>query len=278
MDENLLLELLEQKEESDWIDFKQKLKLYDSGGKLNQKARDELIKDILGLANGNSSIIRKTKYLIVGADDKKFDSSGMRVLFDVNYQVPSKSDITKWVNSACTPSVVGIDTYSLPVKGNNVYGIEIPPTFELHEITRELNAKGKFSKFTVFMRQDEHTVPASVKDGVTIQELKYLHRQEVLNPSAIRFGAILGAIIAFLFWSSGYSATYVANGKFEFVIKLLPLVIGAFLGAEAGWIIRDWNSLRYDWPYFPRGKKIRVIVGAMIPFCFILLFWHITKI
>ncbi|MCD4739344.1 MAG: putative DNA binding domain-containing protein [Anaerolineae bacterium] len=255
MDEEFVRKLLKSREEADWFDFKRKTRLYGTNREFNKQERDEFIKDILGLANGNSSIVRKTKYLIIGADDEKFDAEGMRVLFNVDYRVPSSSDITKWVNAASAPSVVGITCHLVSINGNNVYVVKIPPTFELHETIRELNAKGKFSKYTVFMRQDEHTVPASVKDGVTIQELKYLHRQEISNPFTIQFGAILGAATALLFWDAGYNATEITNQITEIVGKLVVLIVGGVCGAEAGWAFREWNSLRYDWRYYSLRKK-----------------------
>lgn len=61
------------------------------------QACDELLKDILGLANGNSHFIRKTKYLIIGADNENFDEKGMRVLHDVDYKIPEQSDLVKWL-------------------------------------------------------------------------------------------------------------------------------------------------------------------------------------
>src|SRR5574341_1290226 len=80
MDESTLIRILKSKKEEDSFDFKRKLKLYQTDGKVSDYQRDELIKDILGLANGNGQIVRQTKYLIIGADDKQFDEQGMRVL------------------------------------------------------------------------------------------------------------------------------------------------------------------------------------------------------
>lgn len=186
MDEKQLQKLLRETKEQDWFDFKAKLKLYQSDGKLVDKQRDELIKDILGLANGNSHIIRKNKYLIIGVDNEKFDENGYRVLYDVDYIVPSQSDIARWLSSACSPRIVGLVCHRIPIQGVNLFVITIPPTFDLYETTRELNASSHFNKYTVFMRQDENTVPASVRDGITIQQLKHLYRQEAKIP--LRFG------------------------------------------------------------------------------------------
>ncbi|MEW6028375.1 MAG: helix-turn-helix domain-containing protein [Chloroflexota bacterium] len=269
MDEKLLRSLLRQKDEMDWFDFKRKWKLYDSNDALNTEERDELIKDILGFANGNSGIVRKTKYLVIGADDKQFDENGSRVTYSVDYRVPSQSDITKWVNAACNPSVVGIECDFATIDDKKLYVITIPPTFDLHETIRELNAKKKFSKFAVFMRQDEHTVLASVRDGIIIQQLKAVFRQEIANPPAILFGAIIGATIAVMFYGAGYSATGMLEGTLRVLAKSLVAIIGAGLGAEAGWIFREWNTLRYDWRYWSRQKKAKVVIAITITFVII---------
>lgn len=279
MKEEFIRELLEYEEETDWFDFKRKLRLYGVNGKFNEQGRDELIKDILGFANGNSRIVKKTKYIIIGADNKKSETDGVRKLYDVDYKIPTRSDITTWVNSASAPSIVGIDCHFVSINGFSIYVIEIPPTFELHETTRKLKAKGHFSKYTVFMRQDEHTVPASVKDGVTLQELKQLYRQEISNPPAGIFGAILGAFIAVMFWNSGYRAMKITNRTIELLAgALLPALIGGLLGAEAGWVIREWNSLRYDWPYYSRKKKVKIVLVGTISISITLLPCLITRL
>ncbi len=277
MDESLLRSFLKKKEEVDWLDFKSKWKLYSSENELNIAERDELIKDVLGLANGNSGTVRKTKYIVIGADDKKFDESGMRVIYDVDYRVPSQSNITKWVNAACSPSVVGIECDFVTLEDKRLYVITIPPTFELHETIRELNAKGKFSKFTVFMRQDEHTVPASVRDGVTLQQLKNLFREETANPPAILFGAMIGAIIATIFYNAGHRATIELNAITGVFVNILIAIFGGLLGAEAGWIFREGNSIRYDWRYLPRPKKVKVGMVIMITFAIAAILFFVSR-
>jgi hypothetical protein len=127
MDEKLLATLLRERAEKDWFDFKGSLRLYQSDGKLVEKQRDELLKDILGLANGNSHIIRKTKYLIIGADNDKFDEKGMRILHNVDYKIPEQSDLVKWLISAASPAVVGLESELASFQGSNLWVITIPP-------------------------------------------------------------------------------------------------------------------------------------------------------
>ncbi len=271
MGESTLIRILKSKKEEDSFDFKQKLKLYQADGKVSEYQRDELIKDILGLANGNGQIVRQTKYLIIGADDKQFDEQGMRVLYNVDYPVPPQSDVIKWVNSACSPAIVGVQCGTQIINGASLFVIAIPPTFDIHETTRELNASGHFNKYTVFMRQDEHTVPASVRDGVAIEKLKHMYRHEVANPSAVWLGAIIGAIISLVFWTAGYNSKDVDSDLLNIIGRIVIITVGAFGGAEMGWISQLWRTTRYDWRYMTSRQKIGfvafVIVLVLLVYC-----------
>jgi hypothetical protein len=264
MDEKLLTRLLRDRNEQDWFDFKESLKLYQADGKLVEKQRDELLKDILGLANGNSHIIRKTKYLVIGADNEKFDEKGMRVLHNVNYKVPSQSDLVKWLNSAASPAVVGIETELVSYQESNLWVISIPPTFELHETTRELNASGHFQKHVVFMRRDEHTEPASVREGITIQQLKYVFRQEIANPSASWVGAIAGGVVAFIIGGAKVREAQLPPLLTERIVQWLFTGLGIFFGANIGWFTREWNETRYAWRYMTLQKRLILIVFVLI--------------
>ena len=177
---------------------------------------------------------------------------------DVDYRVPTASEITQWVNGACSPSVVGIEAGFVNVNDKEIYVVEVPPTFELHELRRELNAKSGHSKHTVFMRQNEHTESASVRDAIAIRELKILHRQEILNPSSTVLGGVLGAIFAALFWSFGINAGEQDAMTLKFA-PFLILLIGGVLGSQFGWAVREFNSIRYDWPYYEKRQKIMAL-------------------
>lgn len=268
-----LLSLLKSKNEKDWFDFKLQLNTYNtSTQKWVDSERDELIKDILGLANGNSRIVKKNKYLIIGADDNRFDVDGMRQLQDVDYKVPTQSEITKWVNDSCTPAVVGIETMMVEVKGKRVYVISIPPTFELHETTRDL--KNKYHKHTVFMRQDEHTRPASVRDGVTIERLKLQYRQEIINPSAIKLGAAIGGVIGLLYYNSGLNHIDLTSAK-GISVEIIVGASAVILGAEIGYAYREFKSSRYDWPYMSSWKRTKIWMFLLLVLPFV--FYIITK-
>lgn len=257
LEEKKLEKMLRMANEKDWLEFKGKLELFKADGKLVDRARDEFIKDILGLANGNSSIIRKTKYLIIGADNLAFDSKGERVCHPLNYRLPTQSEIAKWLKDACLPSVVGLSCETVAYKGEHLFVITIPPTFNLHETARELVAsKGTFQKYTVFMRQDEHTVTASVRDGVTIQQLKQLYRQEIANPPAIWIGAITGGIVAFIIGGAKLREINLTVPYSEDVLKAIFTSLGVFFGLSIAWSIRQFNETRYDWRNISRRQRI----------------------
>lgn len=271
MDETLLRKLLTQKTETDWLEFKRQWNLFDASDKVVPVERDELIKDILGLANGNSSIVRKTKYLVIGADDKQFDTAGKRVLHSVDYRVPTQSQITQWVNKACSPAVTGIECDSVEIDGRTLYVVTIPPTFELHEITRELKAKGHHSPHTVFMRQDEHTVPASIRDAVVIQQLKSLYRHETVNPSALLFGAAVGTIFALIFWNIGYNTSEIPNEPGKFILQIVVLLTGGFLGLCLGFAFQQWKSVAYEWRYL--SLPVKIVTSILLAITIIVVAW-----
>jgi hypothetical protein len=268
MDEKWLTKLLSERTEKAWLEFKAQLKLYRSDGTLVEIQKDEFIKDILGLANGNSHIIRKTKYLIIGADNAEFDKDGCRILHDVDYKTPSTSDITKWLVSASGSAVVGLESEIVCFRGKNLFLITIPPTFKIHETIRKLDGSKSYQRHTVFMREDEHTVPASVQDIQDIKHLKQLHRQEIKNPSSNRIGAIAGAVVGFIIGGARIKAEQINMPVSETVMRTMFVLLGIFFGEAVGWFGKQWNETRYDWRYMTLRQRIILISFVLImPIC-----------
>jgi hypothetical protein len=265
MDENLLNNLLKQKAESDWYDFKAKQELFDKNGKVIPKKRDEFIKDILAMANGNSSIIRENKYIIIGAEDKKFTDDGFRKLVDVDYKIPSNSRISKWLDSACSTSVVGIENKEIRIFGKKVWVVCIPPTFQLHETSRELTThKTTHSKHTVFIRQNEHVAVASIGDGIAIQDLKHLHRQDIANPPSMWVGALTGGIVGWASWHTGYQTnSSPPSPTAYFLINLIIISFTIFLGGQIGWIFKEFKQFKFDWAFYSRKKKRKITTNFL---------------
>lgn len=262
----MLSKLLRERKETDLYEFKSKFKLYQSDGELVEKQRDELLKDILGLANGNSNIIRKTKYLIIGADDEKFDENGMRVLHNVDYKIPDQNELIIWLKNAASPALVEIESELIPFDELKLWIITIQPTFDIHETTRELNAKGHFQKHVVFMRRDQHTEPASVREGVIIQQRKQLYRQELSNPPAGWIGAIAGSIVALIIGNAKITASQTNIEAAGWIIQVLFAALGIFFGWTIGFFVKQWNETRYDWRYMRFWQRVIFVVAIVIVF------------
>jgi len=273
MDEKRIQELLSKPNETDWLEFKRKMKLFKSDGSLVELQRDEFLKDVIGLTNGNSHTIRKTKYLIWGAGNKEFDKNGERLLFDVNYRVPSQSEISIWIKSACAPSIAGLECELVLYKQIHLFIVTIPPTFDLHETTRELiTSSATFQKHTVFIRQDEHINPASVRDGVTIQQLKHLYRQEVANPPSLWIGALVGGVVALIISQAKIQEVQLSFPLSSPLFLAVLTGIGIFFGATIGWATKVFNETRYDWRYMTiRQKYLMLLVILSFVSSFILL-------
>lgn len=98
MDHKKLLELLHS-HEGPSLDFKQEWYKLDSEDIQTKKVqKNELIKDILSLANGNVNVAGETAYLIIGASDS-MNEEGDRELLTVTL------DKRRSPSARCTTSI-----------------------------------------------------------------------------------------------------------------------------------------------------------------------------
>lgn len=250
--------------ETDWLEFKSEYKLYTIDGKIVEKKRDEFIKDILGLANGNCQTIRKNKFLIIGVDDKNFENSE-RIIHPIDYRLPTQSEIAQWIKAACNPIVVGIECEKVNYKNSELFVITIPPTFDLHETIRVLDTpNGHFNQYSVFMRQDEHTVLASVHDGITIEQRKHLYRQEIANPPALQIGIIIGGLVAYIIGNANLKTLYQTTTIPENYLLIVFVFLGIFFGGSIGWITRQLTEVRFEWRYITAKQKLVLITLCIV--------------
>ncbi len=266
-------EILTMTHETDCIELKRELNLFVNEKRIDKSKRDEFIKDILGLTNGNCYNTRFTKYLIIGVDNNKEDNKE-RFIHPIVYKLPSQSEISTWLKGACTPVITGIECKEFNYQNKKLFVISIPSSFYLHETTRELKTdKTTFQKNTVFMRQDEHTTTASVSDGITIQQRKHLFRQEVKNLPTPTLGIIIGGIVAFIIGKANIS--FVRNTMDvpnNLLLGLLTL-LGVFFGYSISWISQQFLMASYDWRYFSSKQKIfSIMLFALMILCIVLVF------
>ncbi len=263
MDDKLIGSLLSRRKEEDWLEFKQELKLYKADDKVAPEARDEFLKDIIGLANGNSHIVRKTKYLIVGAGDSEFDLHGCRLLRSMDYRRPAQGEIVQWLSQACSPGIPGLECDAVSFHDSQLFIITIPPTFELHETTRPLKGSGKFNEHTVFIRQDEHTMIASTQERETLKHLKRLYSREIANPPAIWIGAVAGAISTFIISGAFIRAPQAALSIPPVLAQILFTGLGIFFGGGTGYFATQWNENRYAWRYMTNRQRLLLVLAAV---------------
>lgn len=163
MDSQQLKQLISQPEGLK-LDFKRELhKLKHSEKDYAKKQRDEFIRDILSLTNGNVNTAEQKGYLIIGVGDE-LKPDGARDLFDVSNPLTPKQ-ILQRVNSACDPPIPDVHCEALEVDGKNIFVVSIPPSPHLHRTVRDLTTPSTtYPTGTVFIRRNEEIFPATPEE------------------------------------------------------------------------------------------------------------------
>jgi hypothetical protein len=262
MNEQELMQLI-VKSEGASLDFKRKpysLDVIDID--IKKRQRDELIKDVLALANGNSVTVGDTSYLIIGADNK-LDTTGNRKLFDVKEHKITSQRILSLVNSACEPPLQDVFCENIEIDGTTLLVITIPPSPYVHETTRELEPQsGKFNEYTVFVRHNEDNRIASAKERENLLQLKSFHFNERKNPPAMLFGLLVGGI------SGGSLAYSIRKGNIEkftaSTVGIAGMVTGGLIGLTIGSVYKNIYEIRSDWDKTPPALRIPLIGFSLI--------------
>lgn len=172
MDADKLRELIQQREpENIKLDFKQKLHEINHPDKeIRARHWNELIKDVLALANGNIGTAQQTGYLVIGVADK-LNQHGTRDLYDVGDITLSENEILTNVNRVCLPKLHDIFCKTIFLDGKRILIVEIPPSPHLHETIRALtmsNGKTTYPENTVFIRRKADIGQASTSERQAI--------------------------------------------------------------------------------------------------------------
>jgi hypothetical protein len=261
MNADKLRELLPQRE-SPILEFKRKLDLYSEKGEKARRKKDELIKDILSLANGSTITVGETAYLIVGADDE-LSVDGTRQLYDVDGSLPTAADILKIVNEACDPHLQDIECESVEVDGRRLVVITVHPTPHLHETTRRLDTPTRsFSEYTVFVRHNESVAIASTRERDAILKLKQLCFAETRNVSPIPFGIVVGALSSGAIGAS-LGKKVVGEDSGQAIGGIVGALAGGTLGGLAGSMYADAKQIRYHWHFLTLPRRL-VFISSLI--------------
>lgn len=138
--------------------------------------KDELIKDILALTNGNVDTADMTAYLIIGASDRK-SPDDTRALFDTRSLELSAQRLLEIVNNACYPPLTDLFCELIELDGHWLTVVTIPRSPFVHETTRQLKPmsghldevtgrltikeKTSYTERTAFVRRHEGIYPAN---------------------------------------------------------------------------------------------------------------------
>lgn len=163
MDSQQLRQLISQPEGLK-LDFKRELhKLKHLNKDYAKQQRDEFIRDILSLTNGNFNTADQTGYLIIGVGDE-LKPDGTRDLFDVSNPLTPKQ-ILQRVNSACDPPIPDVHCETVEIDGKNIFVVSIPPSPHLHRTHRDLTTPSTtYPAGTVFIRRNEEIFPATPEE------------------------------------------------------------------------------------------------------------------
>lgn len=269
MNQRELLELLTHKE-SETLEFKREIyRIDDDKIETKKRQRDELIKDVLALANGNAVTAGDIAHLIIGADDR-LSIEGNRNIYDIGEYSISSSRILQLVNSACEPALENITSEIVEIDGKRLLIITISPTPYLHETTRRLKPQsGIFSERTVFVRHGEKIAIASNKEREAILQVKRFRFSESRNPPAVIFGLITGAsvgstILYSVFANRDNLDKLPDKPESKIAAGLAGSLVGGSIGGAFGSIYKNFFEIRSNWNRIPPQLRLPLIITAIL--------------
>jgi HEAT repeat protein len=192
MNPHELRQLIAQKEGLK-LDFKREYKFDAPNQKVRNGQRDEFIKDVLALTNGNVGVADQPAYLIIGVGDE-LRADGSRDLFDVRGLEHTARSILNSLKSGlavCHPPLPDSVCEIVELDGKEIVAITIPPSPHLHETARTLqviDASGKLTRYpetTVFVRRSEGTYPASEAERRAMVAEKKAGERPRFQPDAV---------------------------------------------------------------------------------------------
>lgn len=241
--------------------------------------RDEFVKDIVALANGNMSVVGETAHLILGVDND-VDSVGQRTYHDVGAAIHVatwRDRLVDILRSACTPPISNVACEIVSIGTAQLVVLTLPVSSVVHETTRELRVKGKerkprgkmydqtYSRYTVFMRVGASIEIASMADRDVLRERKQQHFNESNKVWPVVYGAAVG----------GLTGVSVARGIAQTPPdeRLSPNLTAAAMGVFAGGlgavigltyrrVVEFWRQVQAVEHIPPRWRK-PVFVGIM---------------
>ena len=169
--EQRIIQLIENKKETEFVDFKQEF--------YHKEKTGDLIKDIVSFANVNDN---EDKFIVIGVDNDNYN------LVDVDYdKVRDISEINQLLNEYCEP-FVNVELFRFTYKGNKLLALIISDnTDRPYVIKKEYNKKGSILRAgEIYIRHGATNFIANRSD---LDEI-YANRQKIdltVKDNAIKF-------------------------------------------------------------------------------------------
>jgi hypothetical protein len=281
MDVLKLASLLHSRE-SPILEFKQEwYKLESEDKETSKRQKNELIRDILSLANGNVQNVEDSRYLIIGAEDE-LNENGERNLYDVVLDKPVTAErLLKLVNRVADPPLDTLDCEQTVFKGKNLLVIEIPESPHVHEITERIETpKRPYDEYTVFIRKGSEISTASSQERAILREVKTLKFNEKLNAPPVLGGGVVGATVGGLaLGAAGRKYIMPEDPERGAIIGgMAGIILGSSIGSSMGSIYRNIKSMIPDWKRATLSNKvISVFFSAMTTWLFIIIGSSLNK-
>lgn len=250
------------------LDFKREIhRIDDDNQNIRKQAVDELIRDVIALANANTVFAGETAHMIIGAADEK-DADGKRELFDVGNHYLSASRILDIVNAVCEPKIENLTCDEKIEENTRLLLITIFPTPYVHETNRRIQPKPDkiFSERTAFVRHEQKIGIATQKERETIAQIKRFRFDQKRNPPGVPFGVLLG----------GFVGSTLGYGIIKNYDKLpstpaMPAaggVAGGIFGAVIGWssasTYKDFYEIRAYWHKIPKHLRVPGVITSVV--------------
>lgn len=248
--------------ESATLEFKQEFyRLDDPDQQVKEEHREEFIKDVLALANGNAATAGQTAYLIIGAGDT-LRADGTRELFDITSPLPDRRTLRSRVNAACAPHLDTLIPDAVTVDGKRLIVITIPFSPHLHETTRRLKTRGQtYTEHIVLYREDAEVRVANALQREVIQILKRRRYADQFNAPPRLLGAMVGAMIGGAM-AEQQSRRPLTGGRGTRTIA--GGLVGGLVGGSLGASYRDLRRFWFDMSLEPLPRRIALVTLLVV--------------
>lgn len=267
------LQQLLQQDEHEALDFKRKPhSVYANDKYLAGNSQSELVRDVVSLANGNTTAVGKTAHLIFGAEDKK-GVDGKRKLYDVSDFVLSSERLMAWVNNKVAPRIPHVDCYPVRIQDKTLFVIAIPPSEFIHITTTKLQTtdEKQYSPHTVFIRVKDSNESASREEENVLRRAKrrYFEHSSYVHPVwAIGLTAFATALLIY----SSLADKLVSEETIHFfgptwaqgLMVAIPTLLMGTTGLIAGKGVVDFKEIQILWLRASRRKRIAMLGLAII--------------